>query len=310
MSNPLRLIDILLDDTACYEVMVTTKYCFNYPEHEECALKNIIQLKDRNNPEDKNNIFGIYRQDTIIGITGLWYDKNPLLNDFAFLRWTGLQIQYRGFRLFPYVIELLEKEAIRNNKSFLIEIAWTEKAKEAFEKNGFTLVPDNDKYIKFILDLIGEEKGNYILVKSLNGKTINWNELYTQSLKNNQNEKIDIPSIEECDNIEVLIEIENRKKEIDKILTGYGFELVTSPEQLSEKTLVMLTSHFVYGGKNIPNLHFYGQHKSFIISQSDYRITDKLIYYLEFDLKNTKYEKEYIIDSWEHRIKTRLDAIK
>ena len=70
MSNPLRLIDILLDDTACYEVMVTTKYCFNYPEHEECALKNIIQLKDRNNPEDKNNIFGIYKQDTIIGITG------------------------------------------------------------------------------------------------------------------------------------------------------------------------------------------------------------------------------------------------
>ena len=185
MSNPLRLIDILLDDTACYEVMVTTKYCFNYPEHEECALKNIIQLKDRNNPEDKNNIFGIYKQDTIIGITGLWYDKNPLLNDFAFLRWTGLRIQYRGFRLFPYVIELLEKEAIRNNKSFLIEIAWTEKAKEAFEKNGFTLVPDNDKYIKFILDLIGEEKGNYILVKSLNGKTINWNELYTQALKNN-----------------------------------------------------------------------------------------------------------------------------
>ena len=115
----------------------------------------------------------------------MWYDKNPLLNDFAFLRWTGLQIQYRGFRLFPYVLELLEKEAIRNNKSFLIEIAWTEKAKEAFEKNGFILVPDNDKYIKFILDLIGEEKGNYILVKSLNGKTIDWNELYTQALKNN-----------------------------------------------------------------------------------------------------------------------------
>ena len=185
MSNPLRLIDILLDDTACYEVMENTKHCFNYPEHEEYALKNVIQLKDRNNPEDKNNIFGIYRQDTIIGITGLWYDKNPLLNDFAFLRWTGLRIQYRGFRLFPYVIELLEKEAIRNNKSFLIDIAWTEKAKEAFEKNGFILVPDNDKYIKFILDLIGEEKGNYILVKSLNGKTIDWNELYTQALKNN-----------------------------------------------------------------------------------------------------------------------------
>ena len=185
MSNPLRLIDILLDDTACYEVMENTKHCFNYPEHEEYALKNVIQLKDRNNPEDKNNIFGIYRQDTIIGITGLWYDKNPLLNDFAFLRWTGLRIQYRGFRLFPYVLELLEKEAIRNNKSFLIEIACTEKAKEAFEKNGFILVPDNDKYIKFILDLIGEEKGNYILVKSLNGKTIDWNELYTQALKNN-----------------------------------------------------------------------------------------------------------------------------
>ena len=185
MSNPLRLIDILLDDIACYEVMENTKHCFNYPEHEEYALKNVIQLKDRNNPEDKNNIFGIYRQDTIIGITGLWYDKNPLLNDFAFLRWTGLRIQYRGFRLFPYVLELLEKEAIRNNKSFLIEIAWTEKAKEAFEKNGFILAPDNDKYIKFILDLIGEEKGNYILVKSLNGKTIDWNKLYTQALKNN-----------------------------------------------------------------------------------------------------------------------------
>ena len=183
MSNPLRLIDILLDDTACYEVMENTKHCFNYPEHEEYALKNVIQLKDRNNPEDKNNIFGIYRQDTIIGITGLWYDKNPLLNDFAFLRWTGLRIQYRGFRLFPYVLELLEKEAIRNNKSFLIEIAWTEKAKEAFEKNGFILAPDNDKYIKFILDLIGEEKGNYILVKSLNGKTIDLNKLYTQALK-------------------------------------------------------------------------------------------------------------------------------
>ena len=298
MSNPLRLIDIILDDTACYEVMVTTKYCFNYPEHEECALKNIIQLKDRNNPEDKNNIFGIYRQDTIIGITGLWYDKNPLLNDFAFLRWTGLQIQYRGFRLFPYVIELLEKEAIRNNKSFLIEIAWTEKTKEAFEKNGFTLVPDNDKYIKFILDLIGEEKGNYILVKSLNGKTINWNELYTQSLKNNSSES--------------LVKVEDIKEKTHKILTGYGFKLMYSTKQLHDRTLVINTDQVINGGENIPNIYFYNQKIHFDNSSAylDYLITNNYIYYTEYDLKNTKYEKEYIIDSWEHRIKTRLDAIK
>lgn len=83
-----------------------------------------------------------------------------------------------------------------------------------------------------------------------------------------------------------------------------------STKQLHDRTLVINTDQVINGGENIPNIYFYGQHKSFIISQSDYRIPDKLIYYLEFDLKNTKYEKEYIIDSWEHRIKTRLDAIK
>lgn len=291
MSNPLRLIDILLDDTACYEVMVTTKYCFNYPEHEEYALKNVIQLKDRNNPEDKNNIFGIYRQDTIIGITGLWYDKNPLLNDFAFLRWTGLRIQYRGFRLFPYVLELLEKEAIRNNKSFLIEIAWTEKTKEAFEKNGFTLVPDNDKYIKFILDLIGEEKGNYILVKSLNGKTINWNELYTQSLKNNSSEPP--------------VKVEGIKEKTHKILTRLDLKLMHSTMQLHDRTLVVNTDQVINGGENIPNIYFYNQKIHFDNSSAylDYLITNNYIYYTEYDLKNTMYEKEYIVEEWEHRLK-------
>ncbi len=291
MSNPLRLIDILLDDTACYEVMVTTKYCFNYPEHEECALKNIIQLKDRNNPEDKNNIFGIYKQDTIIGITGLWYDKNPLLNDFAFLRWTGLRIQYRGFRLFPYVLELLEKEAIRNNKSFLIEIAWTEKTKEAFEKNGFTLVPDNDKYIKFILDLIGEEKGNYILVKSLNGKTIDWNELYTQSLKNNSSEPP--------------VKVEGIKEKTHKILTRLDLKLMYSTKQLHDRTLVINTDQVINGGENIPNIYFYNQKIHFDNSSAylDYLITNNYIYYTEYDLKNTMYEKEYIVEEWKHRLK-------
>ena len=85
-----------------------------------------------------------------------------------------------------------------------------------------------------------------------------------------------------------------------------------STKQLHDRTLVINTDKVINGGENIPNIYFYNQKIHFDNNSAylDYLITNNYIYYTEYDLKNTKYEKEYIIDSWEHRIKTRLDAIK
>ena len=284
MSNPLRLIDILLDDTACYEVMENTKHCFNYPEHEEYALKNVIQLKDRNNPEDKNNIFGIYRKNTIIGVTGLWYDDNSLFKDFAFLRWTGIIENYRGLRLFPYVIDLLSQEATRNKKSHLIEIAHTKNAKEAFENNGFELIPNNDKHLEFVLNLLGEDKGNYILVNSITNDFIDWDLLH------------------KCYNDKIEYYIPEERKRMHRKLVNIEWQILTDKKELTPDMCICIvnTSNnkglFINDPCFVSDIYFYDDTTDIRYSHLATAVANNTAYYRKYKLTGEKYEKVYKIE--------------
>ena len=53
-----------------------------------------------------------------------------------------------------------------------------EKATKFFENNGFELIPNNDKHLEFVLNLLGEDKGNYILVNSITNDFIDWDLLH------------------------------------------------------------------------------------------------------------------------------------
>lgn len=286
MSNPLVLKDIIDDDYVCLEVIKNVHDCFVYEEHKDMALKNITILKKRNNTEDKNNIFGIYKQNTIIGVTGLWYDNNCLLKDFAFLRWTGIIDKYRGLRLFPYVIELLVKEAIKMKKLFLIEIAHTKNAKEAFESNGFDLIPNNEKHLDFILNLLGEDKGSYILVKSIYGDIINWNVLH------------------ECYDKKIEYYIPEEQKHLHRGLTRLGWSIIIDAKTITEDMAICIVDATI-----VIDMYFYSNDVGKRNNRLMTAISNGSAYYQKCKLTGQKYEKEYRIESLQQYIRFNLGIV-
>lgn len=284
MTNPLTLKCILQDDQVCLDVINNIKDCFIYSSHVDAALHNVTLLKESNKPEDKNNIFGIYRKNTIIGVTGLWYDDNSLFKDFAFLRWTGLIENYRGLRLFPYVIDLLSQEATRNKKSHLIEIAHTKNAKEAFENNGFELIPNNDKHLEFVLNLLGEDKGNYILVNSITNDFIDWDLLH------------------KCYNDKIEYYIPEERKRMHRKLVNIEWQILTDTKELTPDMCICIvnTSNnkglFINDPCFVSDIYFYDDTTDIRYSHLATAVANNTAYYRKYKLTGEKYEKVYKIE--------------
>ena len=284
MTNPLTLKCILQDDQVYLDVINNIKDCFIYSSHVDAALHNVTLLKESNKPEDKNNIFGIYKKNTIIGVTGLWYDDNSLFKDFAFLRWTGLIENYRGLRLFPYVIDLLSQEATRNKKSHLIEIAHTKNAKETFERNYFELIPNNDKHLEFVLNLLGEEEGNYILVNNLTNIFIDWELLH------------------KCYDNKIEYFIPEERKRIHGKLAKIGWQILTNTKELTPDMCICIVnidnnkSLFINDPCFVSDIYFYDDTTDIRYSHLATAVANNAAYYRKYKLTGEKYEKEYRIE--------------
>jgi len=179
MSNPLTLVDIQNNQVAMSDLEKHYDQLFNYENHRRLALQNAKQIHNSQLSDDAGNVFGIYHENTFIGLTGLWYENHPVLVDLALLRWTSLCLPYRGLRLSPYVVSLLSDMAKANKRSMLVEIAHTENAKNTFQHLDFKLVENNERYIKALITVLGEDNGSFILTKTLvPGFTYDWEGIY------------------------------------------------------------------------------------------------------------------------------------
>ena len=179
MTNPLKLIDIFGNQEVMLDITRCADSLFNYDQHRACAIVNAKQIYDSVDQNERDNVFGIYGNGSFVGITGLWYDENQVLKDLAMLRWTSLCRSYRGLRLSPYIVSLIAEKAKAKDRSMLVEIAHTEGARDTFLHLGFKVVENNDRYIKPLLNLLGEANGNYILTMPIvDGFVYDWERVY------------------------------------------------------------------------------------------------------------------------------------
>ena len=175
----LKLVDIYGNHDVMKDLISCREQMFNYEQHRECALVNAKQICDSTNPDDQDNVFGIYHNEKCIGITGLWYEDHPVLNELALLRWTSLCFPFRGMRLSPYIVRLITEKALAKNRSMLVEIAHTEGARDTFTHLGFKLIENNDRYVKALINVLGESNGSYVLTRPIvNGFTYDWERIY------------------------------------------------------------------------------------------------------------------------------------
>ena len=154
--------------------------CFNFKEHAENMVTACEWVVRDNNPLENDNVFGVYSGDTneFIGVTGLWYDDRPPLDKLAFLRWTGLRYHMRKQGLSKPLIAHLWRCALSKRRHTLVEIAHTDIAKTTFQHMGFTLLENNERYIKPLLQCLDEVNGTYILTQSvLPNAAIDWEEM-------------------------------------------------------------------------------------------------------------------------------------
>ncbi len=79
MTNPLKLIDIFGNQEVMLDIMRCADSLFNYDQHREYAIVNAKQIYDSVDQNERDNVFGIYGNDSFVGITGVWYDENPVL---------------------------------------------------------------------------------------------------------------------------------------------------------------------------------------------------------------------------------------
>ena len=175
----LKLVDIYKNRKVLEDLIGCREELFNYEQHRECALVNARQICDSDNPDDRENVFGIYHNEKCLGITGLWYEDHVVLKDLALLRWTSLRLPYRGMRLSPYIVNLITKKALAKKRSMLVEIAHTEGARDTFTHLGFKLTENNDRYADALICVLGESNGSYVLTRPIvDGFTYDWELVY------------------------------------------------------------------------------------------------------------------------------------